>query len=615
MTRRLRQIFRGLLPSGRRRPGGWRSEGQACDAIEIARKRVMVTGTVFVVAFGIISYRLIDLGVLRDPSADAARAKTTTAQPLPTGHRADIVDRNGTVLATSIRSWSIYADPTIVGDPARTARILKHIFPSLNERALTVKLSQNTRFVWVRRQASPAAYQQVLRFGLAGVRARPELRRIYPQRTLVASIVGSIDVDNKGTAGIEAAMDTRLRTDTHLLQLAIDLRAQTASRRILLQSIKYWRALGGAAMIMDVRTGEIRVMVSLPDYVPDTSNAASQDLQFNRNTLGVYEFGSVFKILNTAMALEYGVTHPHEMFRVDEPLEIGRFRIRDTHPILKPIDTGMILIKSSNIGSAMIAQRIGGVRQKSFLRRADMLSKLRLELPEAGTPLYPRNWRPTNTLNISFGYGIAVTPVHLVAAVAGIVNDGHMVAPTLLQRANGLPLWRRQLVSRTTSRVLRHLMRRAVLEGTGKSADAKGYLVGGKTGTAEKAARGGYQRNALLSSFIAAFPMNRPRYVLLVSLDEPKGNKASNGYATAGVVAAPTAREIIERVAPMLGLRPRTKPESDADTGIWTGADRSNRSRGNQQSIRVAQDTGPSRSEQSRYRLPRNTLATPGDNR
>jgi len=612
MTRRLRDICRPQSLSARCRPGELRLEGQARNAIETGRNRLMVTGAVFLLAFGIISYRLIDLGVVRAADAAAARAKLAAMKPLPTGHRADIVDRNGTVLATSIRAWSIYADPKIVGDPARTARILKHIFPTLNVRALTAKLSQKTRFVWVQRQASPAAYQQVLRFGLAGVRARPELRRIYPQRALVAHIVGSSDVDNKGTAGIEAKMDGRLRTSARPLQLAIDLRAQTAIRHILARSIRYWRALGGAAMIMDVRTGEIRAMVSLPDYDPYKLNAATKNARFNRNTLGVYELGSVFKILNTAMALEYGVTHAREMFRVSKPLQIGKFRIRDSHVIWRPVDTGMILIKSSNIGSALIARRVGGARQKAFLRRAGMLSRIPLELPEAGKPLYPRDWRPINTLTISFGHGIAVTPIHLVAAVAGVVNDGQMVAPTLMKRLNGLPLWRRRIVSPTTSRVLRRLMRRVVVEGTGKRADAKGYRVGGKTGTAEKAARGGYRRKALLSSFIAAFPMDRPRYVLLVSLDEPKGNKKSGGYATAGVVAAPAAREIIERVAPMLGLRPKTEPKPDADKKMWIGASRKDRSRSKRRSIRFVQHAGRSRSGRNRYRSRRNAFSAFG---
>ena len=317
-------------------------------------------------------------------------------------------------------------------------------------------------------------------------------------------------------------------------------------------------------MVMDVRTGEIPAMVSLPDYDPYNLRRVPKNARFNRNTLGVYELGSVFKILNTAMALDYGVTHLREMYRVDKPFPAGQRVIRDTHPIAKPIDTGAILVKSSNIGSAAIAQRIGGKRQKAFLRRAGMLAKIPLELPEAGQPLYPRRWRPVNTLTISFGHGIAVTPVHLVAAVAGIVNDGFMVAPTLLERRNGRPVWRRRIVSQKTSRIIRDLMRRVVTEGTGRRANARGYRVGGKTGTAEKAGRGGYRRKALLSSFIAAFPMNRPRYVLLVSLDEPKGNKKSHGYATAGWVAAPAAKEIIERIAPILKV-PRQAEERRKD--------------------------------------------------
>ena len=553
MSRRLRDLCRPHAKTARCRPGEMHLEGRAGKALSMARRRLMVTAAVFLLAFGAIGYRLFDLSVVR-AGAEAEKVKLAARKSLPDSHRADIVDRNGVVLATSIRSWSIYADPSLVGDPGRTARILAHIFPQLNVRTLAAKLRRKTRFVWIDRHASPAAYQQILRFGLAGIYARPDLRRIYPQRALVAHIVGSSDVDNKGIAGVEAKMDTRIRTRARPLTLSIDLRAQVALREILARSIEYWRALGGAALVMDVQTGEIVAMVSLPDYDPYNLKRAPKKARFNRNTLGVYELGSVFKILNTAMALDYGITHPHEMFRVHKPLPAGRRFIRDSHPISKPIDTATILVKSSNIGSAIIAQRLGAKRQKAFLRRVGMLSKIPLELPEAGQPLYPRRWRPVNTLTISFGHGIAVTPVHLVAAVAGVVNDGVMVAPTLIKRQNGRPLWSRRIVSSKTSRILRDLMRRVVQKGTGKRANAKGYRVGGKTGTAEKVRRGGYRRKALLSSFVAAFPMNRPRYALLVSLDEPKGKKESNGYATAGWVAAPAAREIVERIAPILGV-------------------------------------------------------------
>ena len=559
MSRRLRDLCRPHARSARCRPGEMHLEGAAGKAISVARRRLIVTGAVFLLAFGAIGYRLVDLGVIR-AGAEAERTKLAASKTRSAGHRANIVDRNGIVLATSIRSWSIFADPSLVDDPGRTARILAHIFPQQTVRTLEAKLRRKTRFVWIHRQASPAAYQQILRFGLAGVQVRPDLRRVYPQRALVAHIVGSSDVDNKGIAGVEARMDKRIRTNARPLNLSIDLRAQAAVREILTRSIEYWRALGGAAIVMDVRTGEIPAMVSLPDYDPYKLLRVPKNARFNRNTLGVYELGSVFKILNTAMALDYGVTHLGEMYRVHKPFPAGRRVIRDTHPISKPIDTGTILVKSSNIGSAAIAERIGGKRQKAFLRRVGMLEKIPLELPEAGQPLYPRHWRPVNTLTIAFGHGIAVTPVHLVAAVAGIVNDGMMVRPTLLKRQNGRPLWRRRIVSSKTSRILRNLMRRVVLEGTGKRANAKGYRVGGKTGTAEKAGRGGYRRKALLSSFIAAFPINRPRYVLLVSLDEPKGNKKSYGYATAGWVAAPAAKEIIERIAPILNV-PRQAEE------------------------------------------------------
>ncbi len=571
MSRRLRDLCRPHAETARCRPGEMHLEGAAGKAISLARRRLFVTAAVFLLAFAAIGYRLFDLSVIR-AGVEAEKAQRAAGKALPRDHRADIVDRNGVVLATSIRAWSIYADPAHVGDPGRTARILAHIFPNQSVRTLAAKLRRKSRFVWIQRQASPAAYQEILRFGLAGIHARPDLRRAYPQRALVAHIVGTSDVDNRGTAGVEAGMDKRIRSGVGPVGLSIDLRVQVAVREILARSIAYWRAIGGAALVMDVRTGEIPAMVSLPDYDPYNLRDAPKKARFNRNTLGVYELGSVFKVLNTAMALDYGVTHLRKMYRVDKPVPAGRRFIRDSHPIAKPIDTGTILVKSSNIGSALIGRQIGAKRQKAFLRRAGMLAQLPLELPETGQPLYPRHWRPVNTLTIAFGHGIAVTPVHLVAAVAGIVNDGVMVRPTLLKRPNGRPLWRRRIVSSKTSRILRGLMRRVVLEGTGKRANAKGYRVGGKTGTAEKAGRGGYRRKALLSSFVAAFPMNRPRYVLLVSLDEPKGNKKSHGYATAGWVAAPAAKEIIERIAPILQIAPQAEEPREARKQVLASA-------------------------------------------
>ncbi len=565
MSRRLRDLCRPHRRSARCRPGEMHLEGRAGKALAVARRRLVVAGMVFLLVFAGIGYRVFDLSVIRaGAGTGAGQARMAATETLPAGHRADIVDRHGIVLATSIRAWSIYADPALVADPGRTARILAHIFPRQNARALEAKLRRKSRFVWIGRQASPAAWQRILRFGLAGIHARPELRRIYPQRAPVAHIVGSSDVDNRGTAGVEARMNTRLRTGTRPLRLAIDLRAQIAVRRILARSVARWQALGGAAVAMDVATGEIPFMVSLPDYDPYHPETAPKNARFNRNTLGVYELGSVFKVLNTAMALHYGVTDLEETFRIDKPLPAGRRFIRDMHPVRKPADIGTILVKSSNIGSAMLGRRIGAKRQKAFLRRLGMLKKIPLELPEAGQPLYPRRWRPVNTLTISFGHGIAVTPVHLVAAVAGIVNDGVMVAPTLLRRDNGKPLWRRRVVSSKTSRIVRGLMRRVVLEGSGMRADARGYRVGGKTGTAEKVGRGGYRREALLSSFVAAFPIDRPRYVLLVSLDEPKGSEESEGLATAGWVAAPAARRIIERVAPILRVARRAEPAPES---------------------------------------------------
>jgi cell division protein FtsI (penicillin-binding protein 3) len=321
-----------------------------------------------------------------------------------------------------------------------------------------------------------------------------------------------------------------------------------------------WRSLSAdssvTAIVMRPDTGEIVSLVSLPDFDPNKPGGVPDDARFNRATLGVYELGSVFKIMNTAMALDFGTTTLATRYDATKPIRVGRFQINDFHPENRALSVTEVFLHSSNIGSAKMALEVGAIGQRDFLQRLGMLSQLGIELPERGTPMFPAQWRPVNVMTISFGHGLSVSPLHMVVGVAATVNGGWAVRPTLL-RTEGRPIGAERVMREETSHAMRQLMRAMVEDGTGTRAEAPGYLVGGKTGTAEKLnANGTYNRNARISSFVGAFPMQDPQYVIYVMLDEPKGNKSTFGYATAGWVAAPVVSKIVSRMAPLVGMRP-----------------------------------------------------------
>ncbi|MEJ0070118.1 MAG: penicillin-binding protein 2 [Pseudomonadota bacterium] len=350
-------------------------------------------------------------------------------------------------------------------------------------------------------------------------------------------------------------MDERLRA-SETLQLSIDLRVQNIVREELGAAIAKFSSVGGAAIVMDVRTGELLALVSLPDFDPNEPGSAPADARFNRATLGVYEMGSVFKIFNTAMALDAGATTLAGKFDATRPIPIGRFTISDYHAEKRWLSVPEIFMYSSNIGSAKMAIEAGTATQRAFLDRMHMLAPLKIELPEIGRPHIPMPWRPINTMTIAFGHGMSVSPLQLAAGTAAVVNGGIYVEPTLIKREPGEPMPAQRVMSAKTSESMNKLMRLVVDQGTGKMAAVPGYFVGGKTGSAEKAGKGGYREKALISSFMAAFPMNDPRYVVLGLLDEPKGTKDTYGFATAGWTAAPLVGRMIGRIGPLLGMMP-----------------------------------------------------------
>ena len=539
-----------------------RTDGVFRQAIETGRTRLLITGAVMALAFMAVGGRVVEVSALADPheprNLTAVRAASVDTE------RADIVDRNGELLATSLQTVALSANPRRLLDPEDAARKLASILPELDENRLAQTLSKDAGFVWVHRNLTPRQQYEINRLGIAGVDFHQRETRVYPQGPLLSHVLGYTDIDNKGLSGLEKSLEDRLRASDEPVALSIDLRMQYVLHDELSKAVETYKAIGGAGVVMDVKTGEVMALVSLPDFDPNHPAAAPADARFNRTTLGVYELGSTFKIFNTAMALDAGTTTLTGGYDASEPLRVARYAIRDFHAENRWLSVPEIFIHSSNIGSAKMALEVGPAGQKDFMRRLGFLDRLDLEMNEAGQPMYPATWRPINTMTISFGHGLSVTPLHLANGVAAMVNGGVKLQPTLLKRTTR-PQGER-VISTDVSDAVRKLMRLNATdpEGSGGRADVPGYIVGGKTGTAEKVgAGGGYKRKALISSFVAAFPMTDPRYVVYVVLDEPKGNESTFGYATGGWVAAPAAGQIIERIAPIAGVQPQDPKSPD----------------------------------------------------
>ena len=523
-------------------------------ALDIARTRLLVGGALMAAAFLVIGIRLVDVTVFSEtePSRRASARSIVADRHMD---RADIVDRNGVLLATNLTTASLYADPGTIFDPPAAARALVRVLPELSEAEVALQLSSDRDFVWLSRNLTPRQQYAVNRLGIPGLDFRHEQRRIYPHGRLTAHIVGFTSIDNDGLAGIEKSFDAALSERHEPVTLSIDVRVQQIVRRELAAQIEKFQAIGGSGVVIDVRTGEIVSLVSLPDFDPNEPGGVSDDARFNRTTLGVYELGSIFKIFNHTIALETGAANLTSHYDARKPIRIARFRISDFHPENRWLTVPEIFMYSSNIGSAKMALDIGGTLQRKFLTDLGLLRRSSVELPEQARPIYPATWREINTMTIAYGHGIAVSPLHVATAVAAVVNGGILYPATLIRRSEA-PVSGKRVISAQTSDKMRRLLRLVVENGTGRNASAPGYLVGGKTGTAEKQVDGRYKRKALISSFVGVFPMNAPRYVVLAHLDEPKGIKESHGYATGGWTAAPVVGRVIAQIAPLFGIAP-----------------------------------------------------------
>jgi cell division protein FtsI (penicillin-binding protein 3) len=519
--------------------------------VRLARVRLRIVAAVFALGLVGLGARLVDLAL---PSGEDQVARAT-APAATRPRRANIVDRHGTLLATDYPKASVFADPAAVGDAAASARQLASVLHGVDEASLLAKLSTKRRFVWLKRHVTEAEERAVIRLGLPGISFRTELHRLYPQRALTAHLVGYVGVENQGLAGIERGLEARLTSDAKPLVLTIDLGVQEIVRSELAASVARFRAKGGTGVVLDVATGELVGMVSLPDFDPNHYQRATTEQRFNRNTQGSYELGSLFKLFTVAMALDAGAVGITDGYDASQRLEMGRYRIDDFHGHRRWLSVPEIVAFSSNIGAARMADAMGGDAQRAYFQRFGLLDRHPIGLPEVGRPMVPDPWRPINTITASYGHGIAVSPLQVADAVAGAIC--RQAPPTAHLIAENPPAARAtSMVSAETAAKLRWLMWLTVAEGTGGQATVPGYLIGGKTGSADKAGRGGYRGGGIMASFVAAFPIDRPRYVVLVTLDEPKGDAATYNQGTGGWTAAPTVARIISRIGPLLGQSP-----------------------------------------------------------
>lgn len=535
-----------------------------------AETRLLLLGVVFLLGFSTVAGRmaLVSASMPVEPHAGTGGDEIHA-------QRADIVDRNGIVLATNMVTASLYAQPRDLIDPEGAAGKLATIFPDLEAGKLAAQFTDGRKFMWIKRTISPEQRQLVHDIGEPGLLFGPRETRLYPNGAVAAHVLGGASFGREGvgaaevvgTAGVERVFDDRLRDPAQVskpLRLSIDLRVQTALEDVLLQGMADLNAKGAVGILMEADTGQIAALASLPDFDPNNRPALpvegdpADSPLFNRAAQGRYELGSTFKPLTVAMGLEAGLVSPMTVVETKSPMKWGRFTIRDFHDYGPRLTVEDVLVNSSNIGSANIGLAVGAERQKAFFEKIGMMQPSPVELSEAArtAPLLPRQWSELSTITISYGHGMAVTPLHLAGAYASLVNGGLRVKPSIV--AGGAePTEADRVVSERTSRQMRSMLRQVVVRGTARQADVPGYDVAGKTGTADKPnEQGGYARDKTIATFASFFPADDPKYVLVICLDEPSTVINNTTFRTAGLTAAPVLAHAIRRIAPVLGLRP-----------------------------------------------------------
>ena len=517
------------------------------EATRTVRSRISVAALLSAIAFAIIGARLADLTIL---NAHSDRSAAQTQSVIQTT-RADLVDRNGVLIARDLPISDLYATPAAFWDKEEAATGLAQVTGADVERLRGI-FSSDRGYVLVARTLAPDTRAEVMRLGLPGLFFEQGSKRVYPNGRIVSHVVGQVDPDGNGLSGLELGLNDRLQGGTEPVALSIDLRVQFALASALAETKDAFQAKAAGGIVIDVRSGEILAMVSLPDYEPNSRTLAEGDSTRNRMTQDVYELGSILKMFAFAEAVDENEITLDERFVVDRPLRFGRYSIGDYGRHGHDLSAAMVFAESSNIGTAQIGLRIGAERQRAFLTKLGLMQSLETEIPEIAAPLIPRQWNEIETATISYGHGISISPLSFVAAAAAIANGGTKISPTFVKTSRVQSGER--ILSASASQTMRALLRLAVTEGTGGKADVPGYSVGGKTGTAEKPTARGYSQHLQITSFAGIFPSGDPRYLVFTMFDEPIGNKESFGFATAGWTAAPTTGRVIAHIAPILGV-------------------------------------------------------------
>jgi cell division protein FtsI (penicillin-binding protein 3) len=539
--------------------------GSDVDRGAKARARIGLAILAFAAVYAVIATRLVMFALV---SNSHAAHRVVSGDAIATA-RPDILDRNGEVLATDVRVPSLYAEPRRLIDVDEAVELLTADLPDVDATELRERLSSKRGFVWLKRDITPEQQREIYRQGLPGIGFLNENKRDYPNGAEVSHLIGHVNIDNEGIAGIEKWLDGQGLDALHMaglatdrlqtpVQLAVDLRVQHALRDELVAARTKFSALAAAGLVLNVRTGEIVAMVSEPDYDPNNPHEALDPTRINRLTTGVYEMGSTFKAFTIAMAIDSGKVTLKSTFDAHNPLHYGKFDIHDFEPQQRALTVPEIFTYSSNIGAARIAMAMGVDAHKAFLKKMGQLDRLRTELPESAEPIVPKHWGELNTMTIAFGHGLSVAPLQAVMGVAALMNGGTLIPPTFLKRteAEAEKLGTR-VVKPETSEIMRYLMRLNVEKGTAAKADVPGYYIGGKTGTADKVVFGRYSKTKVLTDFMAVLPADHPRYLLLIMLDEPHATPETHGFTTSGWNAVPTGGAVVARIAPLLGIEPR----------------------------------------------------------
>ncbi|MEL6947472.1 MAG: penicillin-binding protein 2 [Pseudomonadota bacterium] len=558
-------MMRALLNMVHHTFGSLKSPTKASfDQAGQTRDRLITVICGVVLVFAVVQARLIAIGF----SENKGPARVAQLDRNLAASRPKILDREGKTLALDIEVQSLFAVPKSIDRPQEILDALLTVLPDLPKEKTLAGLSSDRAFQWLKREITPKQQADIIALGLPGIHFRPEIKRFYPHGATASHVVGHANLDNKGNAGLESHIDKTglrdlhsagfaMREDLPPVRTTLDLRVQHFVRHTLQSAMERYRAIAAAGVVLDAKTGEIIALSSLPDYDPNDPKTRAVEGRFNRMTAGVFEMGSTFKLFTTAMALDSGLVTLNSRFDARKPIYIGRHRIGDFHAKNRVLSVPEVFIYSSNIGTAKMAEAVGVDGHRAFMEKMGLLSPISgLELPEIRKPTGPKRWRQIHSTTISFGHGMSTTPLQTAMAAAAVLNGGWLMQPTLLPRSEGKALLSAKRVLRPeTSDAMRYLMRLNVLKGSGRRAAVPGFLVGGKTGTAEKVVNKRYSKKHRFNSFLAAFPINDPRYVVLVIIDEPKPEEGKKA-ATAGLNAAPMVREIIERAAPVLGVAP-----------------------------------------------------------